>query len=237
MWSFGMLLAELYWSFNINMGEYPTKFRETISKAMRWSKTGKVWHVGKKKKNAWRSRTESTRGGTVKRMWEIYYLVSMRCWGIRPFQKRRTGKATKMKFITYRHQALTFHLARKPISCPGTPLDDTVTPTVFHVNQSDEADRQLHLHGRLTLAAVKGNHPIENMGIWIVSTSLESREEVGVWRESIAPARRLELAAVKGNHLITQLCSKMDVSGKKKEQRKETELDETCYESNSKYRR
>lgn len=50
-------------------------------------------------------------------------------------------------------------------------------------------------------------------------------EEVGVWRGSITPARRLNLAAVKGNHLITQLCSKMDVSGKK-EQRKETELDE-----------
>lgn len=46
-----------------------------------------------------------------------------------------------------------------------------------------------------------------------------------MWRESIAPARRLNLTAVKGNHPITQLCSKMDVSGKK-EQRKETELDE-----------
>lgn len=32
MWSFGMLLAELYWSFDINMGEHPTKFRETIPK-------------------------------------------------------------------------------------------------------------------------------------------------------------------------------------------------------------
>lgn len=31
-WSFGMLLAELYWSFDINMGEHPTKFRETIPK-------------------------------------------------------------------------------------------------------------------------------------------------------------------------------------------------------------
>lgn len=62
-------------------------------------------------------------------------------------------------------------------------------------------------------------------------------EEVGVWRESIAPARRLKLAAVKGNHLITlwywknyrklrQQGSKMDVSGKK-EQRKGTELDES----------
>ena len=32
MWPFGMLLAELYWSFDINMGEHPTKFRETSPK-------------------------------------------------------------------------------------------------------------------------------------------------------------------------------------------------------------
>ena len=30
MESFGMLLAELYWSFDINMGERRTKFRDTF---------------------------------------------------------------------------------------------------------------------------------------------------------------------------------------------------------------
>lgn len=88
---------------------------------MRWSKTGKVWHEGSR--NAWRSRTETTRGGPVKRMWEIYYLVSMRCWGIRPFQKKKNGKGNEdevqrigQETNLLRHQALTFHLARKPIS-------------------------------------------------------------------------------------------------------------------------
>ena len=82
-------------------------------------------------------------------------------------------------------------------------------------------------------------------------------EEVGVWRESIAPARRLKAGTRErksSDHafgdagrywknyrkLKNQQGSKMDVSGKK-EQRKEIEVDESwlklTHESNSKYRR
>lgn len=118
-------------------------------------------------------------------------------------RRGRTGKATKMKFITFQHQtrvhdndhlmmnmasSLISHLERKPIS----------------------------LALELLWIANRADNDTDNQCIF---------EEVGVWRGSITPARRLKLAPVKGNHLITQLCSKMDVSGKK-EQRKETELDE-----------
>ena len=105
--------------------------------------------------NGWRSRTEITKGGPVRRMWEIYYLVSMRCWGIQPFQKnspfqRRTGKATKMKFTTYRHQKIKDAHLMMPwgqachSSWKGNQslslelLWMSATPTVFHANQRDE---------------------------------------------------------------------------------------------------
>ena len=60
-------------------------------------------------------------------------------------------------------------------SFSGTPWDDTATPTVFHANSKGD------------------DNNTDNQCIF---------EEVGVWRESITPARRLKLAAVKGNHLI-----------------------------------
>ena len=53
----------------------------------------------------------------------------------------------------------------------------SATPAAFHANQRDDTDT-------------------DNQCIF---------EEVGAWRESIAPARRLKLAPVKGNHLITPL--------------------------------
>ena len=46
-----------------------------------------------------------------------------------PAIPKRTGKATKMKVHDNDHlminmsPSLIFHLERKPISCPGTPLD------------------------------------------------------------------------------------------------------------------
>ena len=120
------------------MGERPTKFRGTFQSYV-LSKPGKVWHVGR---NGWRSRTETTKGRTTTRMMrEIYYLVSMRCWRIRPFQEGKNGKGNEDEVHHVPAPSLSFRLERKPISCPGTPLDDTATPTAFHVNQSDEADR------------------------------------------------------------------------------------------------
>lgn len=82
----------------------------------------------------------------------------------------------------------------------------SATPTVFHVNQ-----------------------------LTITLTTNASFEEVGVWRESIAPARRLKAGSRerksagrcrKKYRKLRQQGSKMDVSGKK-EQRKEIELDES----------
>lgn len=51
----------------------------------------------------------------------IHYLVSMRCWGIRPFQKNGKGNEDEGHHVPA--PSLIFHLERKPISCPGTPLD------------------------------------------------------------------------------------------------------------------
>ena len=88
----------------------------------------------------------------------------------------------------------------------------SATPTVFHANQRDDTDNQCIF------------------------------EEVGVWRESITLARRLKAGTRerkssdhafgdagrywKNYRKLRQQGSKMDVSGKK-EQRKETELDES----------
>ena len=130
-----------------------------------------------------------------------------------------------MKFIAYRHQtrevhendhlminmtaSLTFHLERKPISCPGTPLD------VRHTNGFPCQSKGM----AITLAT--------NASLDDVERALNALEEDGVWRGPITPARRLKLAAEKGNHrrMEVQQGSKMDVSDKK-EQRKESELDE-----------
>lgn len=49
MVSFGMLLVELYWSFDINTWVNAPQNFEAHSKATCWSKPGKVWHVRKKK--------------------------------------------------------------------------------------------------------------------------------------------------------------------------------------------
>lgn len=105
----------------------------------------------------------------------------------------------------------------------------SATPTVFHANSKGD------------------DNNTDNQCIF---------EEVGVWRESITPARRLKAGTRerkssdhafgdagrywKNYRKLRQQSSKMDVSGKK-EQRKETELDESwlkfTHESNSKNRR
>ena len=69
---------------------------------MRWPKTGKVWHVGKKKcveeqnGDHERRNSEEDVGDLLLGVDEVLE---------NPAIPKRTGKATKMKFITYRHQA------------------------------------------------------------------------------------------------------------------------------------
>ena len=91
-----------------------------------------------------------------------------------------------MKFITYRHQ------------------------TREHENG------YLMLLFQACHSGWKGNQSLALELLWMSATPTvfhvnqrdgtgNQLEEVGVWRESIAPARRLKLAPVKGNHLITPL--------------------------------
>lgn len=85
---------------------------------------------------------------------------------------KKNGKGNEDEVHHVPAPSLTFHLERKPISCPGTPLD--VQP-----------------HQRFSMPIKRDDNNTGNQCIF---------EEGGVWRESIAPARRLKLAAVKGNH-------------------------------------
>ena len=94
---------------------------ETHSKAMRWSKTGKVWHVRKKK---W---VEEQNGDHERRTSEEdvgdLLLGVDEVLGNPAIPKKKNGKGNEdevqrigQETNLLRHQALTFHLARKPIS-------------------------------------------------------------------------------------------------------------------------
>lgn len=142
-----------------------------------------------------------------------------------PAMPKKNGKGNEDEDEVHHVPApsLTFHLERKPISCPGTPLD------VSHTN----------------------GFPCQSKGMTTDHQCIF--EEVGVWRESIAPARRLKLAAVKGNHAfgdageVLEKVSQIKTAGfqdgciqqKGAAQRNRVgrKLAEIYYESNSKYRR
>ena len=119
------------------------------------------------------------KGGTAKRMSEIYYLVSVRCCGNSAIPKKENGKGKEDEVHHVPAPNLAFYLERKPIPCLGTPLDATATPAPFHATQGDE--------------------------------------EVKVGSRERKSSMQMEQQ---------QQRSKMDVSGKK-EQRQETELDES----------
>lgn len=93
----------------------------------------------------------------MKRMWEIYYLVSMRCWRIQPFQNEKNrpfqnGKGNEDEVHHVPAPSLTFHLERKPILMIQPHQRPSMSIKAMKRTESIAPAR------RLNLAAVKGNH-------------------------------------------------------------------------------
>ena len=86
-----------------HMGEHPTNFRETNSKATRGSKTGKIWHVRKKQ---WveeqngeheRRNSEEDVGDLLLGVGEVLWEFSHSKKGKRERQRRRSSSRTGTK--------------------------------------------------------------------------------------------------------------------------------------------